>query len=112
MVLEFEIWRSSVDLRSSAQVISYEIALALSLVGIMVLSGPLILSRYRGPAKTLGMECMSSYSFPPISCFSSVPLLKPTGPHSILPEAESELVAGYFVEYSGMILPFLHGPNT
>ncbi|HEB49528.1 MAG TPA: NADH-quinone oxidoreductase subunit NuoH [Desulfobulbus sp.] len=89
-------------LRSMAQVISYEIAMGLSLVGVMMLSGTLNLSRIveaQGPSFT-GM-----YLFPQIIAFFvfCVAMLAETNRVPFdLPEAETELVSGYATEYSGM----------
>ncbi|MBI5050766.1 MAG: NADH-quinone oxidoreductase subunit NuoH [Nitrospirae bacterium] len=86
-------------LRSSAQVISYEIALGLSLVGIMMLSGSANLSDI--------VRAQSDYPFvliQPLAFFVFlVSMIAETNRAPFdLPEAESELVAGYFTEYSGM----------
>jgi len=86
-------------LRSAAQVISYEIAMGLSLVGVMMLTGSANLSDIvRGQADHWNL-------FPQIVAFfvfvvSAVAETNRT-PFD-LPEGESELVAGYFTEYSGI----------
>lgn len=89
-------------LRSSAQVISYEIAMGLSLVGVMMLAGSLNLSdivraQERYP---FGMFLLPQI----IGClvFIISAIAETNRAPFDLPEAESELVAGYFVEYSGM----------
>ncbi|HXX58285.1 MAG TPA: NADH-quinone oxidoreductase subunit NuoH [Thermodesulfovibrionales bacterium] len=89
-------------LRSSAQVVSYEIALGLSLVGVMMLSGSLNLTdivkaQERYP---FGMFLLPQF----LGCFVFlISAVAETNRSPFdLPEAESELVAGYFVEYSGM----------
>jgi len=89
-------------LRSAAQVVSYEIALALSLVGVMMLSGTLNLVQIVEAQQKLwyGMyiipQCFAYIIF--MICAFAETNRTPFD----LPEAESELVAGYFVEYSGM----------
>lgn len=89
-------------LRSAAQVISYEIAMGLSLVGVMMLAGSLNLSDIvRAQEKyPFGMFLLPQI----IGCsvFIISALAETNRAPFDLPEAESELVAGYFVEYSGM----------
>jgi len=89
-------------LRSSAQVISYEIALGLSLVGVMILAGSLNLTDIvRAQEKyPFGMFLIPQI----IGCtvFVISGIAETNRAPFDLPEAESELVAGYFVEYSGM----------
>jgi NADH-quinone oxidoreductase subunit H len=89
-------------LRSMAQVISYEISLGLSLVGIMMLSGTLNLSEI---VEAQGSSFGSMYVFPQIIAFAvfCVAMLAETNRVPFdLPEAETELVSGYCTEYSGM----------
>lgn len=89
-------------LRSSAQVISYEIAMGLSLVGVMMLSGSLNLIDI---VKAQEKYPLGAFLFPQILGFFvfMVAAVAETNRSPFdLPEAESELVAGYFVEYSGM----------
>jgi NADH-quinone oxidoreductase subunit H len=88
-------------IRSSAQVISYEIAMGLSLVGVMIKAGSLNLTDIVNAqeASRYGM-----YAIPQIVAFVvfTIAALAETNRTPFdLPEAESELVAGYFVEYSG-----------
>ena len=88
-------------LRSSAQVISYEIAMGLSLVGVMMLSGSMNLSHI---VEAQAASSLKWYAFPQFLAFIvfCVAALAETNRTPFdLPEAESELVAGYFTEYSG-----------
>jgi NADH-quinone oxidoreductase subunit H len=89
-------------LRSSAQVISYEIAMGLSLVGVMILAGSLNLSEI---VLAQQQYWHGMYLVPQIVGYFVflVAMFAETNRTPFdLPEAESELVAGYFVEYSGM----------
>jgi NADH-quinone oxidoreductase subunit H len=89
-------------LRSSAQVISYEIAMGLSLVGVMILAGSLNLSEI---VKAQQQYWHGMYLIPQFLAYFIflVAMFAETNRTPFdLPEAESELVAGYFVEYSGM----------
>ena len=90
-------------LRASAQMISYELALGMSLIGVLLLSGTLDLgaivglqSRWHGSswfilAQPLGFII---YLIAAIAETNRVPF--------DLPEAETELVAGFHTEYSAM----------
>jgi NADH-quinone oxidoreductase subunit H len=86
-------------LRSSAQVISYEISMGLSLVGVMMLAGSANLSDI--------VKAQSGHWFlwsQPVACliFVMSAMAETNRAPFDLPEAESELVAGYFTEYSSM----------
>jgi NADH-quinone oxidoreductase subunit H len=90
-------------MRSAAQMISYEIPLVLSVVGIVLTVGSLNLNDIVAAQKN------TWFIFPQIIGFvvfiiASVSELNRT-PFD-LPEAESELVAGYHVEYSGFRFAF------
>ena len=89
-------------LRSMAQVISYEIAMGLSLVGIMMISGSLNLSEI---VEAQGSSFFGMYIFPQIIGFFVffIAMLAETNRVPFdLPEAETELVSGYCTEYSGI----------
>jgi len=94
-------------LRASAQMVSYEIALGLSLVGVLIMSGSLSLREivdaqaghfwgfiprwnvFRGQGVAFFIYLMAAFAETNLVPFD-------------LPEAETELVAGYHTEYSAM----------
>ncbi|MCL2790999.1 MAG: NADH-quinone oxidoreductase subunit NuoH [Desulfobulbus sp.] len=89
-------------MRSMAQVISYEISMGLSLVGVMLLSGSLNLSAI---VEAQGDRFLGMYILPQCIGFFVffVSMLAETNRVPFdLPEAETELVSGYCTEYSGM----------
>jgi len=86
-------------LRSAAQVISYEIAMGLSLVGVMLMSGSANLNDI--------VHAQSDYWFAftqPVAFFVFImaAVAETNRVPFDLPEAETELVAGYATEYSGI----------
>jgi len=89
-------------MRSMAQVISYEIAMGLSLVGVMLLAGSLNLSEI---VRAQGDSIFGMYLLPQCIGFFVffIAMLAETNRVPFdLPEAETELVSGYSTEYSGM----------
>ncbi|MFC1549528.1 NADH-quinone oxidoreductase subunit NuoH [Nitrospirota bacterium] len=89
------------SLRSSAQVISYEVAMGLSLVGVMIQAESLNLNDI---VMSQGSMPWQWNIFPQIIgafVFFMAALAETNRSPFDLPEAESELVAGYFTEYSG-----------
>ncbi|SHE64486.1 NADH dehydrogenase subunit H [Loktanella atrilutea] len=94
------------SLRSAAQMISYEVSLGLIIVGIIISTGSMnfgdIVEAQRG-AGLLSWYWVAH--FPMLFLFFISALAETNRPPFDLPEAESELVAGYQVEYSST--PFL-----
>lgn len=88
--------------RAMSQVISYEVSLGLSLVGVMIMAGSLNLSEI---VEAQGSHFLGMYLFPQCLGFFVffVSMLAETNRVPFdLPESETELVAGYATEYSGM----------
>ncbi|MGM7703057.1 NADH-quinone oxidoreductase subunit NuoH [Pseudalkalibacillus sp. Hm43] len=85
-------------MRSAAQMISYEVPLVMSVIGIILLTGSLNLVEIVEAQQNLAYLFVQPLAFF-IFLVASVAELNRT-PFD-LPEAESELVAGYHVEYSG-----------
>jgi NADH-quinone oxidoreductase subunit H len=95
------------SLRSAAQMISYEVSIGLILVGIIISTGSLNLSAIV-LAQAGGLGALNWYWLPhlPMVVLFFISALAETNRAPFdLPEAESELVAGYQVEYSST--PFL-----
>ena len=88
-------------LRASAQMVSYEVALGLSIVVVLMMAGNVTLTEMIWQQQQLGFW----YAFPlslafilfVVSAFAETNRL----PFD-MPEAESELVGGFHTEYSGM----------
>ena len=95
------------SLRSAGQMISYEVSLGLIIVGIIIATGSMNLSAIVA-AQDTGWGMLGWYwlpHFPMVILFFISALAETNRPPFDLPEAESELVAGYQVEYSST--PFL-----
>ena len=95
------------SLRSAAQMISYEVSIGFIIVGILISTGSLNLSKIvLAQDGSYGM--LSWYwlpHFPMVILFFISALAETNRPPFDLPEAEAELVAGFQVEYSST--PFL-----
>lgn len=85
-------------MRAAAQMISYEIPLVMSVVGIILLTGSLNLNEIVAAQENVWFIVLQPVAFI-VFLIASVAELNRV-PFD-LPEAESELVAGYHVEYSG-----------
>jgi NADH-quinone oxidoreductase subunit H len=96
-------------LRSSAQVISYEVAMGLALVAVFLFAGSLstseIVAQQAQPVSFLGVEIPLWYAVQLVPSFL-IYLVSMVGETNRapfdLPEAEGELVGGFHTEYSSM----------
>ncbi|MHB1502035.1 MAG: NADH-quinone oxidoreductase subunit NuoH [Candidatus Dormibacteria bacterium] len=86
-------------LRSSAQLISYEMAVSFALIGPVLLAGSLNLETVVNQQHSLWFIFLQPMGF--LLYFTGA-LAETNRLPFDLPEAESELVAGYHTEYSGM----------
>ena len=88
-------------IRSAAQMISYEVAIGLCIVCVLLTTGSLNLTEIVNAQRDMPLY-MDLLLFPMFIVFF-ISILAETNRHPFdLPEAESELVAGYNVEYSSM----------
>ncbi|TPW30447.1 NADH-quinone oxidoreductase subunit NuoH [Pararhizobium mangrovi] len=102
-------------LRSAAQMVSYEVSIGFVIVTVLLTVGSLnlsdiVLSQRDGLGTMLGLpNSLLDWNwlalFPMFIVFFISSLAETNRPPFDLPEAESELVAGYMVEYSSM--PFM-----
>jgi NADH-quinone oxidoreductase subunit H len=88
-------------LRSSAQMISYEVAMGLSIIGALMFSRTLSLSGFVGAQQA---DAVWYVFYQPLGflIFLVSGIAENNRAPFDLPEAESELVAGFHTEYSGM----------
>jgi NADH-quinone oxidoreductase subunit H len=92
-------------LRSSAQMISYELALTLSVVGVVLMAGSFSLRSIIEQQAAKGHGFLGWNIFPQIIgfvCFYIAAIAETNRVPFDLPEAESELVAGFHTEYASM----------
>ncbi len=90
------------SLRSAAQMISYEVSLGLIIIGVILSTGSLSFGAIVA-AQDTGYGLLGWYwlpHLPMVVLFFISALAETNRPPFDLPEAESELVAGFMVEYS------------
>ncbi len=97
-------------LRSAAQIISYELNVGLSIIGVIILAGSLSLVKITD-AQTGWFWNWYLFALPAPQIFAFVVFVISSVAETNrvpfdLPEAESELVAGFFTEYSGLRFAF------
>jgi NADH-quinone oxidoreductase subunit H len=88
------------SMRTCAQLVSYEVSLALSVLGVVLMAGSLSLVDIVHKQGTT-----IPYAAPQVVgllCFFIAGIAETNRAPFDLPEADSELVAGYHTEYSGM----------
>lgn len=87
-------------IRSSAQMISYELALGLSFIGPILLAGSMSLKAIVEMQEQIGWFIL----YQPVGflVYFIAAMAEINRPPFDMPEAEQELTAGYHVEYSGM----------
>ena len=94
-------------LRSSAQVISYEVAMGLALVAVFLYAGSLstseIVAKQAEPATVFGVPVWFAVQLLPSFIIYVISMVGETNRAPFdLPEAEGELVGGFHTEYSSM----------
>jgi NADH-quinone oxidoreductase subunit H len=94
-------------LRSSAQVISYEVAMGLALVAVFLYAGSLstseIVAKQAEPATVVGVPVWFAVQLLPSFIIYVISMVGETNRAPFdLPEAEGELVGGFHTEYSSM----------
>lgn len=86
-------------MRGAAQMISYELAMALSLIGVVIFAGSFRLSEIVGAQSHLWFCVTQPLAF---VVFMIAGFAEARRSPFDLPEADSEIVAGYHTEYSSM----------
>jgi NADH-quinone oxidoreductase subunit H len=91
-------------LRSAAQMVSYEVPFGLSIVGVLMLTGSFDLVRIVRYQESHAWNVLPQL----VGCFIFLVAMTAENNRAPfdLPEAESELVAGFHTEYSGMKFAF------
>jgi NADH-quinone oxidoreductase subunit H len=88
------------SMRTCAQLVSYEVALALSVLGVVLMAGSLSLVEIVEQQSESVWFAVPQFVGLLVFFFSGI--AETNRPPFDLPEAETELVAGYHTEYSGM----------
>jgi NADH-quinone oxidoreductase subunit H len=88
------------SMRTCAQLVSYEVSLALSVLGVVLMAGSLSLTDI--VAKQQDTIWFAVPQFIGLLVFFAAGTAETNRPPFDLPEADTELVAGYHTEYSGM----------
>jgi NADH-quinone oxidoreductase subunit H len=91
-------------LRSSAQMISYEVSLTISVVGVILLAGTLNFNELIGVQRGYWLHLIPKWNVIPqfvgFLCYLTAAVAETNRVPFDLPEAETELVAGFHTEYS------------
>jgi NADH-quinone oxidoreductase subunit H len=86
-------------IRSSAQMVSYEVGMSLGVVAVLMYTGTLQMTEIVAAQDRIWNVIPQ---FPAFLIFATAGLAETQRPPFDLPEAETELVAGYYTEYSGI----------
>jgi len=88
------------SMRTCAQMVSYEVSLALSVLGVVLTAHSLKLTDIVN--HQIHDQWLAGPQFVGLVCFFIAGIAETNRPPFDLPEADTELVAGYHTEYSGM----------
>src|SRR5512132_320348 len=88
------------SMRTCAQMVSYEVSLALSVLGVILMAHTLSLSGI--VEAQVDSWWYAAPQFVGLLCFFIAGVAETNRPPFDLPEADTELVGGYLTEYSGM----------
>lgn len=98
-------WALLGGIRASAQMISYEIAMGLALIGVIMVFGTLDLQEIARAQGTMIAGVLPGWGifYQPVAflIFFTAGIAESKRAPFDLPEAEAELISGYFTEYSG-----------
>lgn len=86
-------------LRSSAQMVSYELAMGISLIGVVMIAGTLSLAEIVEMQRVRPFVLLQPLGF---VIYAITALAETNRAPFDMPEAEQELIAGYHTEYTGL----------
>lgn len=95
-------------MRSGAQVISFELSACLSMMAVVILGGSMNLSELMAAQNDVWFIFQSPFTVVALVIYLIAAHAETNRGPFDLPEAESELTAGYHVEYSGITFGFFY----